>query len=175
MKVERNECSEVSIEVLMAHRGMIYSTAKKYLGKRYLDWAPDITQDVLLKAWKNGAIFQTSRGTLNNWLYTMTKNACFDLMDKKVNNTEMLANDVFMISSNESDADVRYSSMKASVKLALNELSQRDRTILIMRFYFKCSGKEIAEFLEIPEKNMASYMKRAKERLRILLDYAQAA
>ena len=46
---------------------------------------------------------------------------------------------------------------------------------LIMRFYFKCSVKEIAEFLEIPDKNMASYMKRAKERLRILLDYAQAA
>jgi DNA-directed RNA polymerase specialized sigma24 family protein len=44
-----------------------------------------------------------------------------------------------------------------------------------MRYYFKSSGREIAEFLGMPENQVASYMKRAKERLRDLLDYPQAA
>ena len=175
MRVERSVSSELSVEVLISYQGMILSTAKKYLGKQYACWAQDVAQDVLLKAWKNGDKFNPSKGSMANWLYTMTKNACLDLKVKKINNAELLINEDYYLGSSESDASLRFSSMKEAIKLALNELSYRDRSILIMRFYFKCSGKEIAQFLEIPEKNMASYMKRAKERLRDLLDYADAA
>ena len=175
MRVEKSVNSELSVEVLISYQGIILSTAKKYLGKQYACWAQDVTQDVLLKAWKNGDKFNPSKGAIVNWLYTMTKNTCLDLKVKKINNAELLINEEYFIDSSESDASLRFSSMKDAIKLALKELSYRDRTILIMRFYFKCSGKEIAQFLEIPEKNMASFMKRAKERLRDLLDYAHAA
>ncbi len=175
MRVERSVSSELSVDVLISYQGMILSTAKKYLGKQYACWAQDVAQDVLLKAWKNGDKFNPSKGAMANWLYTMTKNACLDLKVKKINNAELLINEDYYLGSSETDASLRFSSMKEAIKLALNELSYRDRSILIMRFYFKCSGKEIAQFLEIPEKNMASYMKRAKERLRDLLDYADAA
>lgn len=175
MSVERSVGSELSVEVLISYQGMILSTAKKYLGKQYACWAQDVAQDVLLKAWKNGDKFNPSKGAMVNWLYTMTKNACLDLKVKKINNTEQLINEEYFIGSTESDASCRFSSMKDTIRLAMKELSCRDRTILLMRFYFKCSGKEIALLLEIPEKNMASYMKRAKERLRNLLDYANAA
>gem|GEM_PF-5124777 len=65
--------------------------------------------------------------------------------------------------------------MKGALREAINELAYRDKTMLIMRYYFKCSGREIAEFLAMPENQVASYMKHAKERLRALLDYPQAA
>lgn len=175
MRVERSVSNELTVEVLISYKGMILSTAKKYLGKQYACWAQDVAQDVLLKAWKNGNKFNPSKGAMANWLYTMTKNACLDLKAKKINNAELLSKEDYYLGTLESDASLRFSSMKEAIKLALNELSHRDRSILIMRFYFKCSGKEIAQFLEIPEKNMASYMKRAKERLKDLLDYAHAA
>jgi RNA polymerase sigma-70 factor (ECF subfamily) len=175
MNRETNLSPELPVDELMSYQRMIFSTAKKYLGKQYASWALDITQDVLLKACKNGDHYNPSKGSLSNWLYTMTKNACFDLMNKKVNKSVLLTNEEYIISSNESDERLCSNSMKSTIRIALNELQYRDRTILIMRFYFNCSVREIAEFLEIPEKNMASYMKRAKERLKGLLDYAQAA
>ena len=57
MRVEKSVNSELSVEVLISYQGLILSTAKKYLGKQYACWAQDVTQDVLLKAWKNGDKF----------------------------------------------------------------------------------------------------------------------
>lgn len=175
MYLEKNECGELTVGELMSFEGLILSTAKKYLGSQFSCWKEDIAQDVLFKAWKNRNQFNTGKGALSNWLYTMTKNACLDLKDRKINQTERFLFEDSFVSSHESDASSRFKSMKGAIKIALNELSFRDRTILIMRFYFNCSGKEIAAFLEVPEKNMASYMKRAKERLKDKMDYAQAA
>jgi RNA polymerase sigma-70 factor (ECF subfamily) len=172
---DTNLSPKLTVDVLMSYQRMIFSTAKKYLGKQYASWALDITQDVLLKACKNGDQYNPSKGALSNWFFTMTKNACLDLMNKKVNKSVSLTNEEYIISSNESDESFCSNSMKSTIKIALNELSYRDRTILIMRFYHNCSVREIAEFLEIPEKNMASYMKRAKERIKGLLAYAHAA
>lgn len=42
--------------------------------------------------------------------------------------------------------------------------------MLMMCYYMDCSGREIAAFLEIPENQVASYMIRAKNRLKVLLD-----
>ena len=160
---------------MLSYEGLIRATALKYLGKQYGGWTADVTQDVLLKAWTRQDKYVSSKGELVNWLYTMTKNACLDLMCKKGNNVESLILDVDFVSSFESDADMRYISMKGALREAMSELGERDRTLLIMRYYFKSSGREIAVFMGMPENQVASYMKRAKERLRDLLNYAQAA
>jgi RNA polymerase sigma-70 factor (ECF subfamily) len=175
MKVEKGGAEKITVETLLSYEGMIRTTAAKYLGKQFGGWAADVTQDVLVKAWTRQDKYVSSKGELVNWLYTMTKNACLDLMNKKGNNVEALVFDVDFVSSLESDADMRYASMKGALREALNELGHRDKTLLIMRYYFKSSGREIAEFLGMPENQVASYMKRAKERLRDLLDYPQAA
>ena len=175
MRVEKGGAERITEETLLSYEGMIRATAVKYLGKSHGGWAADVTQDVLLKAWTRQDKYVSSKGELVNWLYTMTKNTCLDLMSKKGNTVESLMYDVEFVSSLESDADMRYVSMKGALRDALNELGYRDKTLLVMRYYFKSSGREIAEFLGMPENQVPSYMKRAKERLRDLLDYPQAA
>ena len=175
MRIEKVVKNGVTEGMLLSYSSMIRVAAQKYLGKQFAGWAPDVTQDVLLKAWNRLDKYDKSKGELSNWLYTMTKNACLDLMNKKGNNVEALVFEVDFVSSLESDADMRYASMKGALREALNELGHRDKTLLIMRYYLKSSGREIAEFLGMPENHVASYMKRAKERLRDLLDYPRAA
>jgi RNA polymerase sigma factor (sigma-70 family) len=175
MRIEKGGAERITEETLLSYEGLIRATAIKYLGKQYGGWAADVTQDVLLKAWTRQDKYVSSKGELVNWLYTMTKNACLDLMSKKGNNVESLFMEIDFASSFESDADMRYMSMKGALRVAINELGERDRTLLVMRYYFKSSGREIAEFIGIPENQVPSYMKRAKERLRDLLDYPQAA
>ena len=90
MSVEKVVKNGVTEEMLLSYSSMIRVAAQKYLGKQFAGWAPDVTQDVLLKAWNRLDKYDKSKGELSNWLYTMTKNACLDLMNKKGNNVEAL-------------------------------------------------------------------------------------
>ena len=151
------------------HRELVRLTAKKYLGKNYAEWVDDITQDVLLKVLVHLNKYDEKRGNMESWLYTMTKNLCFDFMEKKVNSLNNKTIDGDFISYNyDNSAEKR--EMKKVIRLGLERLSNMDRSLLILKFYFDLSGREISETLNIPENQIPARMMRAKSRLRNFLD-----
>jgi RNA polymerase sigma-70 factor (ECF subfamily) len=152
------------------HQELVRITAKKYLGKNYATWVDDITQDVMLKALTNGNKFDEKRGNLESWLYTMTKNLCFDLMEKKANSLRNITIDGNFVSFGYDNYSADNREMKRSIRLGLERLSKLDRSLLIMKFYFDLSGREIANMLNIPENQIPARMMRAKTRLRNILD-----
>ena len=158
------------LNTVLIHRDLVKKAAKKYLGKHYAHWADDITQDVMLKALKNLNKFDDSKGTLGAWIYTITRNMCFDLMAKKVNGLNNFSLDENFILICDTEKPFEIKALRKVIKYALAQLSERDRTMLMMRYYMDCSGREIAAFLEIPESQVACYMIRAKKRLKRLLD-----
>lgn len=58
----------------------------------------------------------------------------------------------------------------ADVERAFSMLAERDRYLPIYRYAWDMSSKEIAEFLNIKENNVNSYVKRAKSKLIRILD-----
>jgi RNA polymerase sigma factor (sigma-70 family) len=65
---------------------------------------------------------------------------------------------------------LEYKGLRKLIKSSLDRLSELDRTLLILRFYFNCSGREISNLTGIPENQIASRLLRAKERLRRLIE-----
>jgi DNA-directed RNA polymerase specialized sigma24 family protein len=47
----------------------------------------------------------------------------------------------------------------------MKHLNDRDRQLILYKFVFNLSGKEMAQLLEIPEAQINTYFKRAKMRL----------
>ncbi|MFN5910686.1 MAG: sigma-70 family RNA polymerase sigma factor [Bacteroidota bacterium] len=157
--------------LLCEHQDMIRLAAKKYLGKHYADWVDDITQDVMLKVLMQISKYDKKKGSIESWIFTMTRNTCFDLMDKKGNGLEKLPiNDDLLGRTDDQDLFAQRKDLKKSVRYGLEQLSELDRALLILRYCFKCSGREMAHLLDYPENQIASRVMRAKGRLKSILE-----
>ncbi len=153
------------------HREFIRMTAKKFLGRNYAVWVDDITQDVMFKILTNVHKYDEKKGSFESWIYIMTRNLCFDLMDKKVNNIKnMVIDESFVLYSND-EAVFDYKELKKIIRLGLDRLNKIDKSILIMRFYLDLSGREISEILNFPENQVPVRLLRAKNRLKTFIDY----
>lgn len=56
-----------------------------------------------------------------------------------------------------------------TLKLALNQLDETDRSILLLQYDSGCTGKQIAALLNLSEATVRKRAQRAKEKLRTLL------
>jgi len=162
--------SNEETKLVIKHRELVRTAAAKYLGKHYADWVDDITQDVLVKILTNFGKYDSSKGSIESWMYTMTRNMCYDLMAKKVNALNNIIIDEGFVLYCDEEISVEYKDVKKMIRSGLDKLSELDRTMLIMRYYFKCSGREMAELLGFPENQIASRLLRAKARLKNRLD-----
>ena len=169
--MERESCqtSGNAINAILCQREMVKKTAKKYLGKHYADWVDDVTQDVMIKALNNLEKFDVALGTLDSWIFTITRNMCFDLMAKKANSLNNFTIDENFILVCDEEKPFEIKELSTTIEKALDQLSERDRSIVILRFYMNCTRREMAESMGLPESHIANYFFKAKERLRKIL------
>jgi DNA-directed RNA polymerase specialized sigma24 family protein len=76
----------VSEKAVLSREGVIKSAVKRYLGNDYSEYVDDAVQDILCKALERISSYSSKMGSMDSWLYTISKNYCFDLMEKRSNN-----------------------------------------------------------------------------------------
>ncbi len=145
----------------------VQKVARKYLGAKYKDWVEDATQETFFKIIVNQDKFDAKAGSPEAWFYTITRNVCLDLMSKKGNNPfdKVEINESFSVVS----YDVYLFEIDENTQLiekAIAKLTERDRLLLTLKYYQDQSGREIANALNVSEKNIPSFMMRAKARLK---------
>jgi RNA polymerase sigma factor (sigma-70 family) len=168
---------ETMEQAVLNNEAMVRKAAKKYLSKGYDYWLDDVVQDILLKAFTRIEQFDENSGSLSSWMYTMTRNHCFDLMERKGNCLAIRvgADDVKNLSDSPSFSD-EYGVDRRTLRKALERAGERDRIVLTLKYYFGYSGKEIAVLMDIPEKNIGMTVMRAKDRVkRILIGWGYGA
>ena len=145
--------------------------AKKHLYGPLSRLAEDAAQDALIKALEKEHLFPGKLEKFEHWLYTIVKNTCTDMARKK---RELLTKegDVSSLAatecSEESDKHERREAYK-NLKRSIHKLPDRDKKVILLRDFFKCSGKETAAYLGIPQSNVHVYYQRAKKRLSALI------
>lgn len=100
------------------------------------------------------------------YFVTIIENAAINKINKS--NRHPLENieehcEFFSDYSVEDEADKKF--LLREIKSALNELSDRDYSIMYLYVFNQMKPKEIAEELGISEKNIHTYIERAKKRL----------
>ena len=157
-------------ELVRTHHRRVYGLCYRFTGNP-AD-AEDMTQDVFLKIYSNLASFDLTRGSLQVWITTMTRNlrATGSLDDGWESSDELSPIDRLTsrsLSPHESAAQKELAKM---VQDALAKVSIELREAVILRDLQDLDYKEIAQVLGIPEGTVKSRISRGRAELARLLE-----
>ena len=154
-------------EMVRTHHKRVYGLCYRFTGNA-AD-AEDLTQDVFLKIYSNLASFDTTRGSLQVWITTMTRNLLVDnfrrtrnqratgSLDDGWDGTEELKPLDRLTSPSASPHELTaQKELAAMVQNALARVSVELREAVILRDLQDFDYKEIAQVLGIPEGTVKS-------------------
>jgi len=168
-------------ELVRTHHRRVYGLCYRFTGNA-AD-AEDLTQDVFLKIYSNLSSFDFTRGSLQVWITTMTRNLLVDnfrrtrnqratgSLDEGWDGADELRPVDRLVSEgpspHESAAQKELSKM---VQNALARVSTELREAVILRDLQDLDYKEIAQVLNIPEGTVKSRISRGRAELARLLE-----
>src|ERR1700744_3990690 len=123
--------------------------------------AEDIAQEALLRAWRRRSTLRDA-GSRNQWLAAIVRNEAFRHYSRpRPDPTE----DVELLEGHEDELVVSMVD-RADLKAALEELSERERVLLSLRYEEDLTQPAIAARLGIPEGTVKVQLHRARLKLR---------
>jgi RNA polymerase sigma-70 factor (ECF subfamily) len=135
----------------------------------HADYADDLVQETLMKAWNHQQSFQEGTN-IKAWLFTILRNEYFSQLRKRKREVEDADGDyaasVMTPGGQESQLEM------ADLRLALQQLpdDQREAVVLVGASGF--SYQEVAEICRVPVGTVKSRVNRARTKLALLLGHA---
>jgi len=128
----------------------------------------DCISDVFYKLWKSPELLDYENGNIKSYLAQMTRNTAIDLLRKRSREkSTVLDEDEFI---NESSDDLFETVLKNEEKEALHQImdtmNERDREILVRRFFEDQKPAQISEEMQIPLREVSNRLYRIKADIR---------
>ena len=168
-------------EMVRAHHRRVYGLCYRFTGN--VADAEDLTQDVFLKIYSNLASFDLTRGSLQVWITTMTRNLLVDNFRRTRNQRatgsldegwdqaeELKPIDRLTATGPSAHEKAAQKELAAMVQSALARVSVELREAVILRDLQDMDYKEIAQVLGIPEGTVKSRISRGRAELARLLE-----
>ncbi len=168
--VRIREKDERAIEALYArYSGPLYSLAYQVTGADR--FAQDVVQEVFVAVWKDAARFDPSRGAVSSWLFALARHKAIDLVRKEQNVRKHTAD--VDLEFHEADDDVDQEAWlrlrRDTVRAAIQQLPETQRTALELAFFAGLTHVEVAEKLDIPLGTAKTRIRTALLKLRDIL------
>jgi RNA polymerase sigma factor (sigma-70 family) len=128
-------------QLIQKYYGYVYAYCYRRLGHQ--DDAQDITQEVFLHFCRNFDSY-VQRSKVKTYLYTISHNMCINAMQMK---KPLSLEDVETENFTYKNAMENQIEATDSVKLALNELPDEQKEVILLRFYHDLKLKEIAQIM----------------------------
>jgi RNA polymerase sigma-70 factor, ECF subfamily len=126
--------------------------------------AEDLTQETMLRAWRNTDSLNSNIDTLRPWLLTVARRVAIDAgRAKQARSTEIGAFDLGVLASRDDAIDRMLGAQ--TIRQALAQLTPEHRNVIIEVYYRGRSAAEAGEILGIPTGTVKS---RTYHALRIL-------
>jgi RNA polymerase sigma-70 factor, ECF subfamily len=168
-------------ELVRTHHRRVYGLCYRFTNNG-AD-AEDLTQDVFLKIYSNLSSFDTSRGSLQVWITTMTRNLLVDNFRRTRNQRstdsldagwdetdELRPIDRLTANGPSPHEKAAQKELAQMVQGALAKVSVELREAVILRDLQDMDYKEIAQVLGIPEGTVKSRISRGRAELARLLE-----
>ena len=163
-------------EIYFEHYKMVFNLALQYV--QNMEDAEEITQDVFVKVFDNLNTFK-KQSSLKTWIYRMTINQSLDFIKAKKAQKRNFLSSLFSINdsnfkfqpSNFNHPGIELEQKEACQKIfeAINQLSDNQKTALILLKIEDKSQAETAEIMNLKVNALESLFQRAKNNLEILL------
>jgi RNA polymerase sigma-70 factor (ECF subfamily) len=151
------------------YRHRVYTFSYYCLGNS--EDAEDVTQEVLLRLWRNWRKLNGSDPL--GWLMRVTKNACVDVARKRRSYRAVVSEgdcEDVLAGAVDGRPDPRSalerSDLRGRVERALGRLDEPYRSIVILREIQGMTYAEISESLEMPMNTVKVYLHRGRRMLR---------
>jgi RNA polymerase sigma-70 factor (ECF subfamily) len=145
--------------------------AKKFLSDS--DEINDVLQEIFIKVYVNINSFELTK-KFSPWIYRIAHNELVNTLKKKKKNIFSLLNlDIFLpynISKESIDRDNENRDIKNLIENCLDKLSILYREPIILFYLENLSYKEISEILRIPVSTVGIRIKRAKLKMKNILE-----
>ena len=168
---------EKSLELLIEkHLKPVYRFVYRYVGNA--QDAQDITQDAFVKAWRNLRKFDRQK-SFKTWIFAIAKNTAIDFLKKRkaVSFSEFESKEKrnTLVESMADPSPLPHElfekgAIAQMLTLAINRLSPRYRTVVLLRHTEELAFREIAESLQEPINTVKSRYRRALVLLRKSLE-----
>jgi len=158
----------------------VYAFAAHTLGKEH---AEDIVQDAFLRLWHSAGRFDVNRGAFSAWFYAIVRHRIRDeLRHRRREERLMVAGDAddllaeTPIPGVDVDEAVMQRERGQAVLRALQSLPPDQRRVLVLAYFGAgLSQRSIADYLDCPLGTVKKRTRLGLEKLRTLLDSADAS
>lgn len=126
--------------------------------------AEDVAQEAMIKLWKIAPNWRAGEAKISTWLYRISANLCTDRLRKR--RTVGLDQAPEKADENPSvEAKLIASDRAAALRVAMDQLPERQKLALNLRHFEELSNPEIAEVLETSVEAVESLLGRARRAL----------
>ena len=135
--------------------------------------AEDVAQEALVRAWRHAPVFDTRRGSVENWVLTITRNLSIDALRKRrstpTDPDELVALARASTATPMEEA-VDSRSMSASILHALESIPSEQRRAVVLASLYGRTAQEVAEIESIPLGTSKTRIRAGLTKLRNILE-----
>ncbi|MDH3593092.1 MAG: RNA polymerase sigma factor, partial [Planctomycetota bacterium] len=155
--------SEGYRRALDAHKDRVYGYALRMLGNTAE--AEDVAQEALVRLWRHRKKVD-GLDAARAWLLRTAQNLCFDRLRQRRTRPQAVLDEERPGLTLAPDRAAHSGELAKEIGRALERLSHRDRSLVVMREIEGMSYGEIASSLEMPLGTVKATLHRAREKLR---------
>jgi RNA polymerase sigma-70 factor (ECF subfamily) len=148
----------------VSYGGELFGFARRSLNDSGL--AEEAVQETFMRAWRSRQRFDSSLGSLRNWLFTIERRVIIDLAHRRAsNNSVELVHDPAVVDNQAENAMLGW-----QVEEAMRRLRPEHRAVVYDIYFKNRSGREVAARLGVPEGTVRSRLFYALRSLRLVLE-----
>ncbi|MDQ6602506.1 MAG: sigma-70 family RNA polymerase sigma factor [Chloroflexota bacterium] len=152
------------------YSGVAFALAYRLLGER--GSAEDVIQEAFLNVWRQGATYDTRRGTVRTWLLTIVHHRAIDQMRSarsKAGADTVIDAAMPLPAKEDTWTEVVQGLEHERVRQAMATLPPEQRQVVDLAYYGGFTHTEIAQRIGIPLGTVKGRMRLALDKLRDLL------
>jgi RNA polymerase sigma-70 factor (ECF subfamily) len=133
----------------------------------------DMCQETFYKAYRNLRSFREHEASFSTWLYTIARNSVISELRKHKNTQVSLDESLQVMETSQTllpEQAVLSQEKVSLVRKAISNLSEKQRSALILREYNQLEYQEIADILGQPVSSIKSLLFRARASVKLQLD-----
>ena len=165
---KRKSVEELYTEFGTKIRAYVFSRIKDHYD------AEDIVSQVFLKLTENIGEYDAAKASYSTWIYTISQNTVRDYFRKHQKNENCELPDDLPLPDLHADVENKLLQQETLDTLAeaLQRLPERERDIIILRFYHDLPAKEVAEKVGVSYANVRYLQTIAIKKLRDYLPFS---
>lgn len=161
-------------ELLARYRGRVYAWCRRMVGDH--ERAMDLSQDVLLKAWRGMASFR-EKSRVSSWLFAIARNECLTALRPKSLERDAGADPIELLIEHDEPARLLVSREEEDAMEALlrAHLSPLEQEAIWLRCFERLPVPDVTRLLGLTHASGArSVLQSAREKLRAALERRRA-